>query len=159
MECQKYSSPEKGLTRRPGIRRKGEEASPRSLPVASWPTAQLFDWDISQPISPTTMRVMAKYHQMQSWPTGAGFGLAGLEARYTTRAVHGSAHSITLHAAEVAPSCLHLPLSSAPLTTRGYVSLTILYLLTREPLAEFSEGFVIRHFLALKVRFQLTLKA
>lgn len=73
--------------------------------------------------------------------------------------MHGSAHSIMLHAAEVAPGCFHLPPSSPPLTTWGYVSLTILYLLTTEPLGEFSEGFVVRHFLALKVHFQLTLKA
>lgn len=34
----------------------------------------------------------------------------------------------------------------------------MLYLLTREPLGEFSQGFVIRHFLALEVHFQLKVK-
>lgn len=51
----------------------------------------------------------------------------------STRCVQGCTRQ-QIRAAEVALNCLHLPPPSPSLTTWGYVSLAILYLLTREPL-------------------------
>lgn len=135
--------------RRLGIRRKGEASSWRSLSVTYWPTTQLLDQDISQPISPATMKVMAKYRWKQSWPSGAGSGSGRAVSSVCSTHCTWLCAQHPLHAAEVAPSCLQLLPSSPPLTTWG----------SREPLGEFSEGFVVRHFRDLEVCFQLTPKS
>lgn len=76
MKHQKYSSHEKGLTRKPGIRSKGEATSPESSPglLHSFWTGSFLSF-LAQLISPpTTRRVMAKYQRVQRWHSGAGSG-------------------------------------------------------------------------------------